>query len=170
MFLVGIIAETKEYQNIKRDISEIDKNNKLDIFHITNSNIKNFQNIKFDTIIVMKALENFYDKLEVLSKILKQVKYLICNADISIQIDFEENLNSTIITYGFNSKSTVVISSVTEESLLIDLQREIELTNGRILEAGEHIMKRKEHLGVYENLGIFIILLIYFQEHSRDMI
>ena len=44
MVLIGIIADTIEYDNIKKNIT----NKELQLYHITKSNIQNFQNIVFN--------------------------------------------------------------------------------------------------------------------------
>ena len=158
MVLIGIIADTIEYDNIKKNIT----NKELQLYHITKSNIQNFQNIVFDTIIIMKKLDLFSEQVNILTKMFKQTKYLICNADICIEIALGgTNANITLITYGFNSKASIVVSSVTDEKLLIDIQREIVLENGKVLELGEQIMTKIIPLNTYENLVIFIISLIY---------
>lgn len=161
MIFIGIISDTNEYENVKKHILEENSNIHIQFFHITNKNIGNFQNIKFDAIVIMKELRTFIDKIEILVKMIKQVRYLICDSDISIDLSFDKSMYVTVITYGFNPKATVVVTSVTEEKLLIDIQREIVLNNQRILESGEHVVNYKMPLKTNENLVIFIISLIF---------
>ena len=161
MIFIGIISDTNEYENVKKHILEENSNIHIQFFHITNKNIENFQNIKFDAIVIMKELRTFIDKIEILVKMIKQVRYLICDSDISIDLSFDKSMYVTVITYGFNPKATVVVTSVTEENLLIDIQREIVLNNQRILESGENVVNYKMPLKTNENLVIFIISLIF---------
>ena len=161
MIFIGIISDTNEYENVKKHILEENSNIHIQFFHITNKNIENFQNIKFDAIVIMKELRTFIDKIEILVKMIKQVRYLICDSDISIDLSFDKSMYVTVITYGFNPKATVVVTSVTEEKLLIDIQREIVLNNQRILESGENVVNYEMPLKTNENLVIFIISLIF---------
>ena len=161
MIFIGIISDRNEYENVKKHILEENSNIHIQFFHITNKNIENFQNIKFDAIVIMKELRTFIDKIEILVKMIKQVRYLICDSDISIDLSFDKSMYVTVITYGFNPKATVVVTSVTEEKLLIDIQRAIVLNNQRILESGENVVNYKMPLKTNENLVIFIISLIF---------
>ena len=62
-------------------------------------------------------------------------KYILINSDVKIKIP--ENILIKIITFGFNSKSTIMISSVKENYIIISVQREIEKLNGDIIENQE---------------------------------
>ena len=161
MIFIGIIAETSEYENVRKNIIKESSNLHIQFFHITQKNIENFQNIKFDAMVIMKELKSFIDEIDILVKMIKQVRYLICDSDISFDLNIDKNMQITVITYGFNHKATVVVTSVTDEKLLIDVQREIVLNNKKILESGEHVVEHNMLLKTNENLVIFIISLIF---------
>ena len=62
-------------------------------------------------------------KKKEIRKIISSCKYLVLNHDIEIENSIIEDLDLTIITYGFNGKSTFTISSIEENNLIICLQR-----------------------------------------------
>ena len=68
-------------------------------------------------------------------EIINKTKYILINSDVKIKIP--ENILIKIITFGFNSKSTIMISSVKENYIIISVQREIEKLNGDIIENQE---------------------------------
>ena len=72
----------------------------------------------------MKKQEEVKDKEEYISKLFENAKYLVINADMESSLETINNMKLNIITFGFNSKSTITASSV-EENLLICLQRNI---------------------------------------------
>lgn len=161
MVFIGLIGGKTEYSYIESNFLNDYNNKKFKIFHITKQNIKNFLNIKFDTIIITNKLDKLNNEINALTKIFKQTNYLIFNTDIPNEVELEDKLHTKIITYGFNSKATIVISSVGEENLLVDIQRDLVLNDGKILESGEHLLKYNKPHNPYENLVIFIMNLLY---------
>lgn len=162
MVFIGLIADKSEYSYIESIFFNEHNNKKFKFFHITEQNIENFQNIKFDTVIIMKKLDKLSNEITALTKVFKQINYLLCNTDIPNEIEIEDKIHTKIITYGFNSKATIVISSVGEEKLLVDVQRDLVLNDGKTLESGEHILKYKKPHNPYEEIVIFILNLIYY--------
>ena len=71
-------------------------------------------------------------------------------------------MNLNVITFGFNSKSTITASSVTDESILLCVQRNVVLINGNQMEPQEiSIRKVEEKLPTNIMLGIATLLLLY---------
>lgn len=161
MSFIGIIAEAKEFEMIKKEILKNMKQKKMNIININKQSIDNIQNIKFEIIVVNNNLEKL--KQNKIEKICNNAKYLILNTDIELKIPItlEEKIN--IITYGLNHKATVTISSRTEENILVALQRNIKSISGNIVEVEETDIKIKEKNSqkIYEVLIIYIILTIY---------
>ena len=62
-----------------------------------------------------------------------------------------------VITFGFNSKSTITISSVKDDKIIVCIQREIEKLNGEILESQEKKIIVLNNKNIYNNLVVFII-------------
>ena len=128
MSLIGIITNQKNEIYMRK---ELVKNSIADnIIFINDKNIINMKNIKFDIMVIDSIL----------------------NMDMEIDIDNINDLSLKIITYGFNSKSTFSVSSVTESDIIICLQRTIyDITNKKI-EPQEYQLKN------YENIDIHAII------------
>ena len=99
------------------------------------------------------------DEYKYMKELISNTKYLIINGDIEIGILKNIKIEKPIklITFGFNSKSTITISSVKDEKIIVCLQRDIEKTNGEILESQEKEIISKENKNIYNNLAVFII-------------
>ncbi len=159
MTFIGIISDNKSFDEIKENIQL--ENMKL--IHINNKSIDNIKNITFETIIINKELKNLEEKINVIENICNKSKYLIINTDIKLDLNLDNNKKINIITYGLNQKATVTISSITDNSILIDLQRNIKNKFGEMIEVGEKQVKTSETCNkrTYEILIIYTILAIY---------
>ena len=128
MFFIGIITNQKNERYVKNELSQ------ENILFINDKTIANMKNIKFDAIVIDNKINNRNN----LRKILSNTKYVILNSDIEIDLEVIKGLVTTIITYGFNSKSTFTVSSLTENNIIICLQRIIFKPNGEKVEPGEY--------------------------------
>lgn len=155
MPLVGVIAKKRDVESIKKEIKE--KN--IEIIGITKESIKNVKNIKFEEIIFMENINFEEEEYKYMNEIISRTQYLILNGDIEIDILSKINIQKPIklITFGFNSKSTITISSVTDEKIIVCLQRDIEKPNKEILECQEQQIKNTNNKKIYNNLAVFII-------------
>jgi len=155
MPLVGIIAKKKDIQAIRKEIKE----EKIDIFEITKESIKNIKNIRFEEIIFLENINLQQEEYRYMTEIISKTKYLIINGDIDIDIlkNIEIEKPIKVITFGFNSKSTITVSSVNDEKIIVCLQRDIQKLNGKILESQEKQIICKDNKKVYNNLVVFII-------------
>ena len=71
-------------------------------------------------------------------------------------------MNINVITYGFNSKSTVTTSSVNEENLLLCIQRTILNINNKKIEPQEFCVRKiNTKLATNTIIGLATTLLIY---------
>lgn len=160
MAFVGILSECKSFENI-REYFKIKKELNLNLIHINRKSIENIKNIKFETIIIDSNIENF--EKENLETICNNAKYLLINTDINTKyaLNIEEKVK--IITYGLNQKATVTVSSITENGMLIYLQRNITNIENKTIEIGEKVFKtgEKSKLKNYEIQIIYIISSIY---------
>lgn len=151
MFFIGIITNQKNELYVRKELKN------LNIIFINDKNITNMRNIKFDAMVIDSKLNNKQD----MRKILTNTKYLILNADIEFDLELIENLSLTIITYGFNSKSTFTVSSITENNIIICLQRIIFKANGEKIEPEEYQLKYVENIEKYAIIFTAIIEKIY---------
>jgi len=154
MYFIGIFSTKKEYEFIKKEI-EKSSNKNINIIHINNKSIENLCNIKFDAVILDKKTDTI--EIDIIQKILKDIKYLIINSDIKIKNGILSNIETNIIDYGLNQKSTVTASSISEENIIICLQRNIKNTNEKIIETNE----TKISIENYKNKRIYNILIVY---------
>lgn len=163
MAFVGILSDCKSFENI-REYFKNKKELNMNLIHINRKSIENIKNIKFETIIIDGNVSNFEEGKGKLEIICNNAKYLLINTDINK----EENLNIEkkvqIITYGLNQKATVTVSSITENGILIYLQRNIKNNKDKIIEVSEKLFKtgEKSKLKNYEILIIYIISVIYY--------
>ena len=79
-----------------------------------------------------------------------------------MKFNLSNQSKTNIITYGLNQKATVTVSSITDNNILVYLQRNIKNREGNIIEVGEKRIRINEpcKLKTYEILIIYIINLI----------
>lgn len=162
MSFIGIIADNKDYEFIRREISKIRNKTKIDVININKKSIKNMQNIKFDTIVIGEDINNIENGSMYINNILKNTDYLIINTDLNINLNLPNN-KLKIITYGLNQKATVTVSSISEDMVLACLQRNIEDINKNIVEMQEFKMKADNitNKKIYSLLVVLIIQHLY---------
>ena len=156
MFFIGIITNQKNELFIKRNLFNIVPENS--IIFINEKNIDNIKNIKFETILLDNKITK---KKNEIRKIVSSCKYLILNNDIEIDNSIIEDLDLTIITYGFNGKSTFTISSIENNVLIICLQRIIFIKNNKQIEPQEYKTKNDASADKYAIIGTEIIKILY---------
>ena len=157
MPLVGIIAKKRDVLAIKRELP----NCNVDIIEITKDSIKNIKNVVFDDLIILEDIKLELNEYQYMNELISKIKYLIINSDINIQclnnLEIEKPIK--VITFGFNTKATITISSVKEEKIIVCLQRDIEKHNNEIIETQEKEIEidRVSNRKIYNKLVKFII-------------
>ena len=155
MPFIGIISDEITENCIRRSILEKLKLAESSVLFIKEKSIENIKNIKFETILVARSFEN----TEILKKMLENSTYVVINSDIENNFELIEDLNATVVTYGFNSKATITASSVGEEEMMICLQRTIQNKNK------ENIEPQEIKVPIYEDasctMAVTAILLLY---------
>ena len=158
MSFIGIICDGRNEKNIKQTLKH--KLQDKTIIFLNEQSIENLKNITFETIIIMSKQERIFNKKEMLKSIISKVKYLVINADENL--DILEDIDINVITYGFNSKSTITASSVKDDNILLCIQRTIENLFKKPIEPQEIIVKKiNQNLTTSLIMGIATILLIY---------
>ena len=154
MSLIGIIANRREIQAISKEVKE-----DVEIIEITRQSIKNIRNIKFEEIIFLKNINLDKEEYKYMNEIISNTQYLILNSDIKIEILKKISLNKPIklITFGFNSKSTITISSVSDEKIIVCIQRDLQNIKGDLIETQEKELIRLARKNIYNHLVVFII-------------
>ena len=130
MLQIGFISKNKNVELFK-------ELNKLDIVQAINIKSKeDLKDVKLDILV----LEDLAIDKQIVKSIIQDVKYLIIQDNISdIELNLDKEIN--IITFGFNHKSTVTVSSVTDENIIICIQRKIENINQKFIQPQEIIIK-----------------------------
>ena len=161
MFFIGIITNQKNEIYFKKEVSKyVPVEN---ILFITAKNIYNVKNVKFETIIMDEKINN---KIEI-RKIISNSKYLLLNTDIEIDIEILDNLNLTVISYGFNNKSTFTVSSIEENNMIICLQRVIFNKNGYKIEPQEYQIKNQQNVDKYAIIAVGVLKMIYSKNNEN---
>lgn len=155
MPFIGIISEENTENCIRREILDKLQLNESNVLFIKEKSIENIKNIKFETIIIARE----FKKQEMLKNILKNVRYLIINSDIESNLYLLENINTSVITYGFNTKATITASSVEKEEMLLCIQRTLKDKNGKDIEPQEVKVDINENVNC--TMAVSTLLLIY---------
>ena len=156
MFFIGIFTNQKNEMFIKKELLNIVPEDY--VIFINEKNIENIKNIKFETILIDVPIIR---KKNEMRKIISQCKYLVLNHDVKLDKTILKNLKLTIITYGFNGKSTFSISSIDQNDLIICLQRIICNKKNNNIEPQEFKIKNDINIDKYAIIGTEIIKIIY---------
>lgn len=159
MTFIGIISDSKSFERIKEKIKQLGIET-IKLIHINKKSIENIRNIKFQSVIINSDLEEYQNEKKLVQVICENADYIIVNTDINLKI--KDRKNPKIITYGLNRKANITISSITEASILIYLQKNIKIQENKEVEIAEKRIKRQENskMKTYEILILYIIFLI----------
>lgn len=155
MSFIGIVTNSKNEESMVKKIFKLFPAD--NIIFITSKNIDNIRNIQFETVVING---NIKDDVK-LKNIITKSKYVILNTDVELEKEFWKDLNLTIISYGFNNKATFTISSVSENNIIICLQRTIKNIFDEKIEPQE--FEEKNDINVDINVILYekIVQLIY---------
>lgn len=163
MPFIGIIAKENDNNFIKNKILKNGNSKKFEIISINQKNIENVKNIKFDVIAINDNISNFFKNSKYLELIISKSNYIILNADFKENLTVFNNTGANLITYGFNKKASITLSSVQDDNIVPCIQRTIKKCNGELIEEQEiNVKVKKNNLKkVYNVLVIFTILKIF---------
>lgn len=163
MSIIGIVANQKQIEQIRKEIEQNIKDLKVEIVAINQNSIENIKNIKFDIVIVCDTLEKLEGKEKHVRDILNNSKYLLLNADANTENSILKDINIKIITYGLNQKSTITASSIGEEKIIICIQRAFKDIDDNIVEQKEVRSKLEKNniKNIYNSLIKVAIINIY---------
>ena len=155
MAFIGIITNEKNILNMTKFLKKTF--DMKDIIFISNNNIEKFQNMKFETVVVDKEIKN----VNQLKSIISNSRYLILNADIKIDSAILEDMNLMVITYGFQNKATFTVSSVSENNIIICLQRIMKTAQNGKYEPQEIDIKIEQNLDIHTIICMNILTMLY---------
>lgn len=156
MSLIEIITDSKSEEELKKVIDKRIVNNN-EVMYIKEKNIENIKNIKFETVIINAKIEN----KDIMKKVIDNSKYLIINQDFNKNLEEYKIEGKKVITYGYNSKSDITISSVKEEKSMISLQKNIESIYGKNVEIQEIKANVNCKINVYDIMIIIALTILY---------
>lgn len=160
MSFVGILCTPKQETYIKQILQQYVPLGNLII--LKEENMENFKNITFETVAIFSNQGSLFHKVEILEKIMEKAKYVIMNADEPIVLKPHTNVNGNVITYGFNTKSTITASSVKEDRILLCIQRGFQNRYAQMLEPQEILVPLQGHkMNTSVLMGLETIHLIY---------
>ena len=134
MPFVGIVSKENDSNFIKNAISKNSKENNFEIININKKSIENIKNVKFDILVICENIEKILKNSLYLEEIIKKADYIIVNSDVKENLSILKNVETNIVTYGFNAKATITISSIKEEKTMVCIQRKINGINNIIEE------------------------------------
>lgn len=155
MSFIGIVTNSKNEESMVKKIFKLFPAD--NIIFITSKNIDNIRNIQFETVVING---NIKDDVK-LKNIIAKSKYVILNTDVELEKEFWKDLNLTIISYGFNNKATFTISSVSENNIIICLQRTIKNIFDEKIEPQEFEKENDTNVDINVILYEKIVQLIY---------
>lgn len=162
MIFIGIVTDTKSENNITELLKNNNSLNENNVIFIKEKNIDNIKNVHFDTVIINREFE----KMEELNNLLNNAKNIVINMDVNINVQELNVINANIITYGFNSKSSITISSVTADDVLICIQRNINSNYG-VVELQEIKIENNNNYSIYDLIAVLIMFLIYLPNKDK---
>lgn len=155
MSFIGIITNPKNEEYMTKILSE--SFSMEQIIFINDKNIENIKNIKFETVVIDYGIKHIKDLKAIISK----AKNIIINSDLVTNLNLLENLDLMVISYGFNNKATFSVSSVSERSTIICLQRVIRNIFGERYDPQEIEIENDENIDMYAIICVYIILIMY---------
>lgn len=151
MSVVGIITNSSH-------IIELEK--KLNIIVINEKTIENVKNVKFDIVIIYQETK----QNEKIKQLISTCKYLVINADIKENLKLLEGIETaetTIITYGFNRKSSITIVSNENDEIILEIQREINNLKNEKIECQEiKLQNNLEKKQIYLAISLKILEIL----------
>ena len=160
MAFVGIVVDKKEENLFENKLNEIFSKleQKNTIILINDTSVENIKNVKFEIVLIdnCKTIKN----LDKLRNIIQNTSYLVINTD-NCNTDIIKGIELTVISYGFNTKATITMSSVEEEKMIFCIQRNIKNLRDNIIEAQEIDIKIQEESSKYLEISTSIIEILY---------
>ena len=154
MPFIEIITDSKSQTQLNKVITKKMVND-CDILFIKDKNIENTKNIKLETLVLNRSVEND----EIMSKIMKNSKNLILNLDLNENLQYEDSCN--VISYGYSSKSDITVSSVEEDELLICVQHTIKSMFDKVIEPQEIKVNVRADMNVYNIMIVIALSSLY---------
>ena len=163
MIFIGVITEKKNRKCIYKILRhKLEK--EYNIIMLEKASAENYKNIKFETILINSNAQEEFDNQEYITKILQNSNYIIVNSDVEENLNLIQNLDKTIITFGFEHKSTITASSVEDNRIILSIQRNIRGFNGKnidIQEIEKELQYNDNKYNTHNRIGIMALEIMY---------
>lgn len=161
MSFIGILTDHKNEIYLKRELENSPDN---ETFFLSEKTIDNVRNIKFDTFLLGKKIE---ESSEIIRSIVQKASYVIMNSDIKENVSLLDSLDLMLITYGYHPKATVTISSAEENGVMLCLQRSIVNKYQEDIEPQEFEIQTDEKVSDYAVMELTSLKLIYQKNDKK---
>lgn len=161
MSFIGILTDHKNEIYLKRELENSPDN---EMFFLSEKTIDNVRNIKFDTFLLGKKIE---ESSEIIRSIVQKASYVIMNSDIKENVSLLDSLDLMLITYGYHPKATVTISSAEENGVMLCLQRSIVNKYQEDIEPQEFEIQTDEKVSDYAVMELTSLKLIYQKNDKK---
>lgn len=160
MIFIGVVSDNKKFEILRKIIYKNKNKSEVSLININIKSIDNLKKIKFEIIVLLDLPNQLEDNIDSLEEVCKDSNFLIVNSDIELKKDILKNVQTNIITFGMNHLATVTFSSVTDESLMISVQRNYPSINGDLIDVGEYNLsiQKTERNNLHELLVCYIIM------------
>lgn len=157
MPFIEIITDSKSQNQLNKIITKGMINN-CDVLYIKDKNIENTKNIKLETLILNRNINNN----EIIEQVLSNSKNVILNLDLNTDI----KANKNTISYGYNSKSDITVSSVGEDQVLICIQNTIKSLYNKTIEPQEIKVNIKSDVNIYDVMIVIALNSLYAKQNN----
>lgn len=157
MSVIGIITNQNNIIEIEEKIKKYQIEEK-NIIIITEENIRNLKNVKFDLIVIFEEVKESKE----IKRVVKESKFVLLNSDYKENLKLiDEKTNSYIITFGYNSRASITIISNENDEIILEIQREITLKENQKIECQEIKMKNNfQKKYIYEEISMKILTIL----------
>ena len=157
MPFIEIITSSESEVQLSNFITKFLVNN-CETMYIKESNINNIKNIRLDTIVINEKVNNW----NILQKIVNNSKNVVYNLDMNESLDKEIFEFGNVISYGYNSKSDITISSIEDDQILICLQNTIKNPQNLKIEPQEiKVNVDRESVDIYDVMIVIALAILY---------
>lgn len=158
MSFIVIVTDKEDRERLEKVLDEKIINKNI-ILYMKEKNIDNIKNIKIDTFLINKEIEDF-DKV---NRIIENCNNVIINTDFNKNLEriyLDKNIKK-IIRYGYNMNSDITISSIKDDESMISIQKHLTSVYGKNIDIQEIKAHINYGVNMYDILIIIALTIMY---------
>lgn len=155
MSLIEIVTDEDSRMQLSKVVDKQMVNGN-EVIYIKEENLDNVKNIKLETSVINSKI----DDKETLKRIIENSKNIIVNIDYNEDID-KYIQGKNVITFGYNLKSDITVSSINEEKSFLALQKNVRSIFGKEIEMQEIKADINYNINVYNVMIIIALTILY---------